>query len=91
MKKILSAIILLSVFLIQIHGLFHSDIASHDNNHHCEICEIVSHNPSITPATLDLDFSFQAITVKSLTIFNALFVPRLVTLDSISPRAPPII
>ena len=90
-KKILSTLILLSVFFVQVHGLFHLDIVSHDKNHHCEICEIVSHNPSISPTTLDLDISSKVVTVNLFPVFDELIVPRLVTLGSNSPRGHPVI
>lgn len=91
MRSTLSALTLLSVFLIQIHGLFHLDIVSHDKNHHCEICEVVSHNPSLALTTLAVDISFQVIAVKLLPIFDELFFPHIIFLTSNGPRAPPII
>lgn len=72
------------------HGFFYSDLASHDKDHHCEICESISHISSITPTKFDFDFSYQEISTKLLPIFNEWFVSFLENIDSNGTRAPPI-
>jgi hypothetical protein len=91
MKKYLSLIVLLSLFLIQIHGVSHSESDQNDKDHHCTICKIVSHQPSLTPAILDVNFSSQLALIKSFQITENYIVPKYFISRSISPRGPPII
>ncbi len=91
MKKFLSLIVLLSVFLIQIHGVTHSNSDNHNKNHSCAICEIQSHQTSITPSTLVFDLAAHSVVEKfTLNSINE-FVLKSFISNSISPRAPPVI
>ena len=91
MKKYLSIIFLLSLFLVQIHGVAHADSENHSKNHNCEICDIQSSQTGITPSPLTFDFGTHSV-VEKLTLSSiSEFVLKSFIFKSISPRAPPIV
>jgi hypothetical protein len=91
MKNFLSLIIIISLFLIQIHGVTHAEFSEHDSNHNCEVCELISHQPSLTPTTLDFNFIANELFEKPLLIIVEIIFIRSPLNSVISPRAPPIV
>ncbi len=91
MKRYLSLAVLLSLFLIQIHGVNHSESDQSDRDHHCTVCKTVSHQPSLTPAGIGMNLTPDlALAVTHLVAEND-FTPKAFIFKIINPRAPPSI
>ncbi len=90
MKKYLSLLTLLALLLVQFHGIDHLELDNNDNEHHCAICEIVSHQPVITPSTIDIVLSPASDLVNLFQSAKISFSLETLLSKSIAPRAPPI-
>ena len=91
MNKLLSIIILLSLFLIQIHGIGHTDFDDHANGHSCAICDIQSHQSNIVPESIDFTFEAEYLINIIPLFFDDQFITESFKYKNICPRAPPIV
>lgn len=88
MRRLLSFVILISILLLQLHGLTHSFADSDHKNHHCAICETQAHNPVIQPTSISIKIVESP--QQEFTFVELPLVIKTALLPSNSPRAPPI-
>ncbi len=89
MKKYLSLITLLSLFLIQVHGFGHSE-SDHDNrDHYCVVCKLLSRQPGLVPMTIDTSFDSNLALIRVIPITENDLILKPFFSKSIGPRAPP--
>lgn len=95
MRKFLSFIVLLSVCIMQTHGVSHTDADFNSNDHNkthtCPICKTVSHQPILAPSNLDFNLSPKFVFEKNRVFFVQNIYHNSITKINIIPRAPPII
>ncbi|MBT4792717.1 MAG: hypothetical protein HON90_14175 [Halobacteriovoraceae bacterium] len=91
MKRYLSLIALLSLFLIQIHGFTHFEADTNERSHHCIICEVASDQPYFTQSTLAVDFTPKLISQNISQPNKNYFAAKSFISKNIIPRAPPTI
>ena len=91
MKKFVSTILFLSVFLIQLHGLVHLESGDHTQNHHCAICEVISHTPGLNPPALDFQLEEPFIYEDLIGFTSPISFYSENVYSDCAPRAPPFI
>lgn len=89
MRKFLSIVVILAVFLLQLHGAAHSDVSDHDKGPSCHICEAVSLQPGLVPTRINFNISSSLVSEKIFLISETNLSFNSFISNSIAPRAPP--
>ena len=89
MQRLLSAITVISILLIQLHALSHLSTKNTKKHHKCPICEVQAHNVAIE--AFSPKFEINILIEPDIINFDSVLKPKTLSFSTRRSRAPPLI